>query len=246
MLHLDIETAPHRVFAWGLFDQRIGINQIVSPGYTLCWAAKWHQRKGVMFDSIPRSGEEAMVKRIYDLISEADAVCHYNGTKFDMPTLNREFVRLGMAPPEPYKQIDLLQTARRQFKFASNKLDYVAQALGLGAKVEHKGMDLWRDCMDGCPRAWRVMEKYNKQDVVLLEKLYERLLPWIHNHPNVALFQQKDRPSCTNCGSMHLQSRGYTRSKTQQYRKFQCQDCGTWVRARRNETPNRDNILVSA
>lgn len=246
LLLIDIETAPHRVYAWGLFDQRIGINQIVSPGYTLSFAAKWYGKKGVLFESIHKSGGDAMIQRAHDLISEADAVCHYNGTKFDMPILRKEMVLRGMPPPEPYKQIDLLQTARRQFKFASNKLDYVAQALGLGSKVEHKGMDLWRDCMDGCPKAWRVMEKYNKQDVILLEKLYEKLLPWIQNHPNLGLYDPKDRPSCTNCGSTHLQSRGYARSKTQQYRKFQCQDCGTWVRARRNETPNRDNILVSA
>ena len=40
-LLIDIETKPHKAYCWGLFDQRIGLNQIVEPGGTLCWAAKW-------------------------------------------------------------------------------------------------------------------------------------------------------------------------------------------------------------
>lgn len=212
----------------------------------MSFAAKWHKKGKVFFDSIPKSGGDEMIEHAHRLLGEADAVCHYNGTKFDVPTLNREFALRGLEPPEPYKQIDLLRTARRQFKFASNKLDYVAQALGLGAKVEHKGMDLWRDCMDGCPKAWRLMEKYNKQDVILLEKLYEKLLPWIQGHPNAALFVEPEKPVCPNCGSSSLQKRGWKATQTQKYRQYQCQGCGAWSRARRNETPNRDNILVSA
>ena len=36
ILLLDIETAPHRVFAWGLWGQDIYLDQIEEPGYTLC------------------------------------------------------------------------------------------------------------------------------------------------------------------------------------------------------------------
>ncbi len=42
--------------------------------------------------------------------------------------------------------------------------------------------------MNKDPAAWKVMEKYNKQDVLLLEKVYDRLLPWIKSHPNHHLF----------------------------------------------------------
>lgn len=225
ILHLDIETAPNKVYAWGLWGQDISINQIVEPGYTLCWAAKWHGKRDVMFSSVHRDGAEMMVKRIYDLIEEADAVCHYNGAKFDMPTLNKEFVLHGMEPPAPYKQIDLLHTAKKQFRFPSNKLDYVAQALGLGSKVKHMGMGLWHDCMEGNDRAWRLMERYNKQDVRLLEKLYKRLLPWITNHPNVAIYNDSTRPQCTRCGSTHVIKRGEEHTKTQTYQRYKCEDC---------------------
>ena len=245
ILHLDIETSPNIVYAWGLFKQNISLSQIVQAGSTMCWAAKWHGKPKVYFDSEFQSTEEDMIKAIHALIDEADAVCHYNGTKFDMPTLNKEFLKFGLKPPSPYHNIDLLHVAKKQFRLASNKLDYVSQYLGVGSKTKHMGMELWTRCIDGDEKAWKIMEKYNKQDVRLLEKVYNKLLPWIHNHPNHALYKDTDRPVCATCGSKHLQSRGYRKTKTQIYRQFQCQDCGSWMRSRFTEVPadKRTNIL---
>ena len=142
-----------------------------------------------------------MLSQIWELLDEADAVVHYNGTNFDVPTLNRDFLLHGMEPPTPYHQIDLLQTVRKRFRFVSNKLEYVAKALGIGEKVKHEGHSLWVRCMNDDPDAWADMETYNRQDTHLLEDLYVKLLPWINNHPNHGLYVEEDRPVCTNCGS---------------------------------------------
>jgi len=232
ILHLDIETAPNKVYTWGLWNQNVGINQIEEAGYTMCWAAKWHGKKKLHFKSLVNGGEAAMLKEVWELLNEADVVVHYNGTKFDIPTLNREFVLHGFTTPSPFHQVDLLKVVRQRFKFPSNKLDYVTQALGLSGKVEHKGMSLWRDCMDGDDKAWKHMEKYNKQDVVLLEDLYNILLPWIKDHPNHALYKDTDRPVCPNCGSEKVHKKGIETTKTMQYQRYKCADCGTNVRGR--------------
>lgn len=247
ILYLDIETAPNKVYSWGLFKQNIAINQIVEPGYTLCWAAKWHNNKEVMFESV-MSDEYEMLEGMFNLLDEADAVVHYNGKKFDIPTLNKEFIQVGLGVPSPYHQIDLYQVVRKQFRFPSNKLDYVSKALGLGSKVKHMGMDLWKKCMDGDEAAWKSMERYNKQDVRLLPKLYDELLPWIKDHPNYSLFSNNERPVCTNCGSPKVQSRGVQHTRTQTYRRYQCSKCGTWMRSRFTEiTPEkRQNILIQS
>lgn len=247
ILHIDIETAPHLVYAWGLWKQDIHIDNIIEAGYTMCFAAKWHGKNQMIFKSFHEHGRDEMIKTAYDLIEEADAVVHYNGNKFDMPILNQEFLVSGFTPPSPVKQIDLLHTARRQFRLPSNKLDYVARVLGLDGKVQHKGMMLWHECMAGDEKAWRVMKKYNCQDVRLLEKVYMKLLPWIQNHPNMGLYNEKDRPVCTNCGSHRVHSRGYARTKTQLYRQWQCADCGKWQRSKTNETSatQKRNTLVS-
>lgn len=243
-LLLDIETAPNLVHVWGLYDQNVGINQIQASGYVLCWAAKWHKSKDVMFDSVKQSTPKRMLKRIHALIDEADVVVHYNGTKFDVPTLNKEFIVHGMTPPSPYKQVDLLRTARGQFRFPSNKLDYIGQALGLGAKLKHTGHELWTKCMAKDPAAWEEMEAYNRQDVVLLEMVYDRLTPWIRNHPNHGVYDEPGIPVCPNCGGHHLQRRGFARTVANKYARYQCTACGTWTREPISELKKEDRSII--
>jgi DNA polymerase elongation subunit (family B) len=227
ILALDIETAPNLAFVWGLWNQNIGINQIEASGYTLCYSAKWVGSKPIIFDSLHINSSKKMIKGLHKLMNEADAILHYNGKKFDIPTINKEFVTLGLTPPSPYKHIDLLNVCRQNFRFPSNKLDYISQALGLGEKVRHNGHELWVGCMRDDHESWKVMERYNKHDVVLLEKLYEKLKPWIKNHPNHNLY---NNGCCTNCGSDKLQSRGYGMTNANVYRRVYCTSCGTWMR----------------
>lgn len=228
LLLLDIETAPHLSATWGLFKQNVALDQLITPGYTLCWAAKWHGDKEVMFESV-MTGPKRMVRRIHSLLNQADAVCHYNGTKFDVPTLHKEMLLRGLNPPAPFQQIDLLKTARSRFRLASNKLDFVAQQLGLGSKTKHKGMGLWLGCMNKNKADWKVMEEYNKQDVFLLEKVYDRLLPWINGHPNLSAMNGAE--CCPKCASTNKQARGYSVTQAGRYARHQCNDCGSWFRS---------------
>ena len=227
ILMLDIERSPNTAHIWGLRDQYISPEHLLESSYVLCWAAKWHGQREIMFASVYNTKPKFMLQKIHDLISEADAVCHYNGTRFDIPVLNKEFLLHHLAPPAPYKQIDLLKVVRKEFRFASNKLDHIAQRLGLGKKTAHEGYQLWVKCMNKDPVAWKTMEKYNKQDVVLLEKVYERLLPWIgRNHPNHSAFT--GLRCCPTCGGNRLQRRGFSYTTTGQYQRYQCTGCGSW------------------
>ena len=219
ILLLDIETSPNTAHVWGLWQQNVGINQLLESSQVMCWAAKWYGEREVIF------GKDLIT--IHQMIDEADVVIHYNGKKFDMPTLNKEFLLHDMTPPAPYKQIDLLRVVRSQFRFPSNKLDYVAQRLGLGKKVKHEGHELWVKCMAGDPVAWKKMERYNKQDVVLLEKVYDKLLPWIKSHPNHNLYDDVEH-ACPSCGSDKLHRRGNARTIGGVYQRYQCIDCGSW------------------
>lgn len=240
ILFLDIETSPNTAHVWSLWKTTVSINQIMEPGEMLCWAARWHGSRTTAFASKHADGKQAMLERIHALLDEADVVVHYNGKRFDMPTLNKEFVLAGMRPPSPYKQIDLLDTVKSTFRFASNKLDYVAQQLGLGKKQSHEGHTLWVKCMAGDATAWRTMERYNKQDVLLLIKLYERLLPWIANHPNRALYDPAQAEvSCPNCGGTHLQKRGKSTTAAGTWQRYQCVGCGAWAKGEKLEAFKR-------
>lgn len=244
ILLYDVETSPNLAQVFGLFNQNLSIKQVRESSRVICWAAKWYGKPKIYYNSIHKSPSFDMVDQLHGLLSEADAVCHYNGRSFDTKIMNREFLLHDLNPPEPSHEIDLLNVVRKRFKFPSNKLDFVCQELGLGGKTDHEGFELWVKCLEGDSAAWKRMERYNKNDVKMLEKLYEKLLPWIQTHPNHALYTDTDRPLCTNCGSAKVQSRGYDKTKTQMYRRFQCQECFTWLRSRFNETQNRENILT--
>lgn len=183
-----------------------------------------------MFFSNFHHGKKLMVKTAHTLLDQADAVIHFNGQRFDVPHLNREFIEMELSPPSPYSQIDLLKVVKKNFRFPSNKLDYVTKKLGLDHKVSHSGHQLWVKCMAGDFQAWEEMKKYNVQDVVITEQLYDRLLPWITSHPSPGLHDETEGQTCPNCGSDELEKRGKAYTSVSVFQRYVCGSCGKWSR----------------
>lgn len=227
LLTIDIETAPATAYVWGIHKQHLNVGQIATPTVMLCFAAKWKHQKRVIYRSLHHDGLDAMLAELWDLLDQADAVIHYNGTSFDIPHINREFLLANLGPPSPYAQIDLYKTVRSQFKFLSNKLDSISQALEIGTKVAHEGLGLWVACLDGDDSAWGRMRRYNIGDVRLTEDLYDELLPWIKNHPSVNLVTGVEH-SCPKCGSESLQKRGFHYTRVSAFQRYRCNDCGSY------------------
>jgi len=225
ILIIDIETSPNLAYTWGLFKANIGINQIEESGEVICFAAKWLGDRKTLFYSTHHDGKEDMLTAAWNLLDEADIVIGYNHVQFDMKHLRREFLESGFTPPSRWKDIDLLQVVRREFRFTSNKLDYVSQQLGLGKKVSHVGFDLWLACIRGDDKAWNTMKRYNRQDVILTEELYNTLLPWITGHPHRGLFTGVE-DCCPNCGGTDLTDTGQIVATTRAYPTFVCEACG--------------------
>ena len=233
ILFFDLETSPITAHTWGLWQQNISLKQIVESTEVICFGARWYGQKKVIFRSVHHDGKKEMLEELHRLMGEADAIVGWNSKGFDHKHIRREFLEAGMLPPSPTKDIDLMLEVRRNFRFPSNKLDYVAQRLGVGAKVSHTGFDLWLGCMAGDEKSWKEMKKYQIQDVNLLIDLYEILLPWI-KHPGVPTHDGHD-DGCPNCGSADLNRRGYEPLATGRYQKFQCQNCGKWSRSKQKE-----------
>lgn len=176
------------------------------------------------FSSLKQRKPLQMLGKIHRLLEEADAVVHFNGKSFDIKHLNREFLEYGFEPPSAFKQVDLLQVARQNFKFLSNKLQYLLQALELGEKGDPGGMRTWAGCLKNDPKAWETMKTYNISDVVEMEKLYMRLRPWIKGHPNYAMYSP-EKAVCPTCGSDQYQHRGWHRTERYIYRRYSCKVC---------------------
>lgn len=230
ILHLDIEISPVLVTVWGLIGNRfINPSNIQGNSEVLTWAALWDGEDKVMYDNLAQSSKREMIEQIHKLLDEADVVVTYNGDKFDLKILNKEFVELGLPPPAPYISVDLLKVVRKNFRFTSNKMDYVCAALGLPTKKDHRGHQMWLDCMAGKKSAFKEMSEYNVQDVVMLEALYEKIKAWVTN-VNYSIFEQD--LVCPYCGSHRYQHRGYRHTKAGIYKRYQCSNktCGGWFR----------------
>ena len=242
ILLLDIETAPNLAYVWRTWMENITPKQIVQATSMISFAAKWYDEDEVIFDSIQDSSEKTMVKHIYKLLNEADMVVHYYGEKFDVPSLNREFVRFNLTPPSPYKQVDLKRVVKNNFHLPSYKLEYVAPFFGCGEKKDVG--DKWKHwiaCSHGEKAAWKIMKEYNIQDTLLLQRLYDKLIPWIKNHPNHGSYNYDEKLVCPNCGGKHYHRRGSTVAKLLRYPRYQCQDCGKWFRSNM-AIPNRKKV----
>jgi predicted PolB exonuclease-like 3'-5' exonuclease len=208
-------------YFWGLWKQNIGINQINNPPEVICVGAKWLGEKDVKLYSLWEHGADEMFNAVYDLIEEADAIVGFNHKKFDLPHLNTEFFKRGWDAPAKPTLIDLQQIAKTNFRFISNKLQFISQYAGIGKKIEHEGFELWLKVMDGHVPSQKKMERYCKRDVILTERLYKRMKSYIYNHP--AFHRQRH-----DCGSTHAQSRGYRYTQTMRIQRLQCMKCGGW------------------
>lgn len=241
ILIVDLETSPAVVETFGLFDQNIGIKQVREPSRVLCFAAKWHGSKKTLFHAEwDEGGHEGMVAAAHKLIDEAHYVVGWNSRGFDMKLFNMEFLMAGFTPPSPYINIDLMLNAKKQFRFLSNKLDWYAQQLGVGAKVENGGMALWSALIrsDTPPKelakARKMMKTYNIGDIAVTEGLFDELRPWLTGI-NMALHEEAGE-RCPNCGGDNLHARGYAYTTTMRYRRYQCQGCGKWSRGKTRES----------
>lgn len=236
VLLLDIETSPNLGYFFGLWKQNIGINQIEKAGEVIGFAAKWEGSSKTFWYSVYHNTKTEMVEAAHRLLDEADVVVHYNGTTFDMPWLRTEFVLAGMEPPSPWVDVDLCNVSKRVFRFPSNKLAYVTQALGLETKLETGGFQLWRDCMTGEPevkkRAWSKMRRYCMKDTQILEPLLHRLRPYMKSYPNPALYSGEPDIDQCRCTSTNLKPRGYTFTNLSKFRRYRCDDCGAWSRGK--------------
>ena len=225
---IDIETAPNLGYTWAKYEQNV--IAFKKEWFMLSFAVKWAGADKVKTYGLPqfegyendRADDSNLVAKLWSVLDEADLVVAHNGDRFDLRKANARFLQHGLTPPSPYKTVDTLKLARKYFALTSNKLDDIAKVLGLGKKAETGGFQLWLDCMAGDEKAWRKMLRYNANDVVLLEKVYECLRPWHATHPDTHF------GACYACGSGRLTRRGFEFGNGKKHQRLQCQGCGKW------------------
>jgi predicted RNA-binding Zn-ribbon protein involved in translation (DUF1610 family) len=231
ILFLDIETFPNIAYVWGKYEQNV--IRYTRETCLATFSAKWQGESKMIsrgLDDYPgyKAGsydDTLLVKDLWKLFDEADMIVAHNGDQFDIKVSQARFIFHKLNPPTPFKTVDTKKVAKGAFKFNSNKMDDIGSLLGLGRKIK-TDFDLWEGCINGDPVMWARMKRYNNYDVTLLERLYNRMLPWADKHPNFTTGEV----ACPKCGSFDINYRGTQRAVTRSYNRFQCQKCGGWGR----------------
>ena len=72
---------------------------------------------------------------------------------------------------------------------------------------------------------------YNRNDVIILEKLYLRTRRYYKNPP---MLGDREEISCPTCASKKYQRRGIAVTRQgKKLRRYQCQNCGHWFRGKK-------------
>lgn len=254
ILIFDLENSPAEGYFWGLFKQNIGIDAVKENNFLLCWSAKWLLSDNIISDrltsdEVKRKDDRRIVEHLLELFNEADIVVAHNAYGHDVPLADTRFLVHQLPPHSPVQIVDTLKVAKKQFKFISNKLDFINKVLGLDVKIHTGGMPFWVDCLNGDEDKLKEMSVYCDNDVKILEEMYLRIRGWIKNHPNINVYTDIKDECCPNCGSNSLNWSGRHKYATSAnlYPTAQCNNCGAWVRDRTTELSKeqRDNLIVS-
>ena len=174
-------------------------------------------------------------------MDEADIVIGHNGDRFDLRKLRWRFISQQMAPPSPFRVLDTLKIARREFFAPSYKQDFLTKYFDLENKLS-TDFQLWVDCEAGDKDRLEEMVEYNRHDVMGLEELYLKIRPYIRNHPNLGVLMDKD--VCPSCGADDIvETNSEYITSSNRFPVYRCDSCSTpYIRHKRNSSDGGTNI----
>ena len=206
-------------------DNIIELNKII------CISWKWQdQNKVVSLTWDKDQSDKHMLEMFMKQVELADECVAHNGDKYDIKWLRTRCAYHSIYCPDKIDSYDTLKKARRQFNFNSNKLDYIAKFFGLGKKMETGGFQLWVDVLQNDKSALDKMVKYCEQDVLVLEKVFNKLYSYSEVNKHTGVEYGDHRWTCPKCGSQKIRSNGVRTLKSGTTRnRLRCQTCnGGW------------------
>jgi len=206
-LFFDIETSPNIVYAWRIgYNLNITPENIIDERKIICISYKWqHEDKIHTLTWDKNQCDRQMLSDFISVANKADELIAHNGDRFDIKWIRTRsiFHRVPMFPH--YKTLDTLKKAKSGFNFNSNKLDYIAQFLGVGAKVKHSGFDMWVQVMKGSKSAMDEMVNYCESDIIVLEDVFLTMQNYIKPNTHNGVINNNLKYSCPCCGSEEIE-----------------------------------------
>jgi len=230
-LFYDIETSPNIGVFWRAgYKQSISTDNIIHERRIICIAYKWEGEKRtsvLTWDENQDDGE--MLRRFIEIANEADELVAHYGDSFDLKWIRTRCLYHEIETFPLYRTVDTCKWARSGFYFNSNKLDYIGNLLGVGAKVDHP-FSMWLDVtLHNSKKALKKMANYCKNDVVLLEDVYHALEPYMPSKTHVGVLHGGEKWSCSKCGSTNVsKSKTNVTAMGTVRHQMQCKECGKY------------------
>lgn len=204
-LYYDIETSYNIVKAWRTgYNLNINPEDIIHERAIITIAYKWEGEDEVTVLQWDKGCDKKLLEEFVKVMSKADELVGHNIDKYDTKFILGRCLKHGILGLPKYKSTDTLKIARSQFMLNSNKLDYIAQYLGIGEKTRHRGLAMWDDIiLRNDPVAMEEMITYNVQDVYLTEKVYKTLKGYALPKVNHSAVQKDIKHACPECGEVH-------------------------------------------
>lgn len=244
---IDIESSPATALFYGSIYEPV-IVRVVDTMQILSIAIQKYGEKKIEYYAQNTVGgykygkinDKRLLQVIAEKLKDADFICGHNLDQFDIPVIKERtiFHRLPAFPNIP--TLDTKKLIKTTSRLPSNKLQHVTEFLGNGGKLEHGGTDLFIRCMEGDEKAWKLNEKYNKQDVAITMKDLENMLPYVRLTTAQQAFG--DGIKCKNpiCLSLDLKKSKLRKVVGGWKQQYQCKKCGSYVSANKKQT---DSIL---
>jgi len=193
---------------------------------------KWEGQKTVHHLQWDKGDDSDMIAKFMDVIEVADEMVAHNGDKFDMSWYNGRHLIHGLAPISKAKTVDTYKMAAKNFNLNSYKLDYLAKIL-LGEGKSGTNFGMWKKIvLDNDEASMKKMISYCKKDVVLLERVWQKLRAYEEPMTHAAVMATGDvrtRWMCKHCGSDHVKKSktNVTKAGMVQH-QMQCLDCARY------------------
>jgi len=229
-LFFDIETSPMIVYSWRVgWKINLPYDNIIQDWKIICISYSWNGSDKV--HNLTWDKNQCDKKMLIDFIklaNTADEIIAHNGDRFDIKKIRTRCIyhRIPMFPK--YRTLDTLKKARGGFSFNSNRLDYIAKFLGVGAKLEHEGFDMWVKCLDGDKQALKDMVKYCDMDIIVLKDVYYALQPYVKPNTHAGVHKGNEKYSCPICGNSEdlILLKNDVTEKGTISRVMECNSCG--------------------
>ena len=202
-LHFDLETSQIIFKGWRTGKQYVGGHQILEPTKIISVHWKWEGDSEVqnMDWGLKKQCDKKLLEKFIPIMNQADEIVGHNGDRFDIKWVRTRAMFHGIPMNHTYNSIDTLKLAKKYLNAHSNSLKELCKYFGLELKKDPGGIGTWDAIQfDKSREALDHLLYYGDGDIVSLEALFNKLLPYVKPNLHYGVLRGGSKWSCPHCG----------------------------------------------